>query len=74
MPTSRSRARTISAALIGAFIAARPLLGRGLEAGLRPYLLNGLVAAGLLALYAFLAIGLGTEFYRCEVLRIPNCD
>jgi hypothetical protein len=32
--------------------------------------------AGLLCLgpFAALAIGLGSDFYACEVQRIPNCD
>ncbi len=58
----------------GAIIAARPLLRQGVDGRRRLYLLNGLVAAAMLALFLFLVIGLGAELYRCEVLRIANCD
>lgn len=58
----------------GAFVALRPVLRRG-EDGRRRFVLFNTVAATLLLLnFAALAIGLGSEIYRCEILRIPNCD
>jgi hypothetical protein len=35
---------------------------------------NGVVAALLLAAFAMLSVGLGSDIYRCDVLQIPNCD
>jgi hypothetical protein len=59
---------------VGAAIAARPLFERGAGGKRRFYLLNALVAALMLAAFAALAVGLGAEIYRCDVLMIPNCD
>ncbi len=58
----------------GAFIAVRPLLARGADGRRRFYLLNASVAAFLLVVFVLLAAGLGADIYRCDVLRIPNCD
>lgn len=59
---------------VGAFIAARPMLRSGMTGRRRIYFLNGIVAALLLAAFAMLSIGLGSDIYRCDVLQIPNCD
>ena len=59
---------------VGAFIAARPLFARDAD-GRRPvFLLNGLTAVFMLAVFAWLVAGVGVEIYRCDVLKIPNCD
>jgi uncharacterized membrane protein len=58
----------------GAFIALSPMLRRGADGTRRFYLLNGLIAALLLVAFAVLSIALGSEIYRCDVLKIPNCD
>jgi len=58
----------------GAFIAARPLLARHAAGRRRFYLLNAVVAALMVVVFVLLAAGLGADIYRCEVLRIPNCD
>ena len=59
---------------VGAFIAARPLAGRG-PAGLRPiHALNGAVAVCLAIAFVAISFGLGDEIYRCDVLRLPACD
>lgn len=59
---------------VGAFIAARPMLRAGLTGRRRFHVLNGFVAALLLAAFAALTVVLGSEIYRCDVLQIPNCD
>ena len=60
--------------LVGAFIAARPMFGKKPEGEKRFYLLNFIVAVVLLTGSIGLSIGLGREVYRCDVLKIPNCD
>lgn len=60
--------------LAGAFIAARPMFGKKPEGEKRFYLLNIIVAVVLLTGSITLSIGLGTEVYRCDVLKVPNCD
>lgn len=37
-------------------------------------LLNVVLALALLAAFVTIAAGLGADFYRCDVLGIPNCD
>lgn len=59
---------------IGAFIASRPMLGRASDGTRSFYLANTVVAAFLLIVFATLAMGLGSEIYRCEILNVPNCD
>jgi hypothetical protein len=59
---------------IGAFVAARPMLQRGPDGRRRFYLLNAVLATLLSAAFVTLVAGLGSEIYRCDVLRVPNCD
>ena len=59
---------------VGAFIAARPMIRREMSGRRRLHLVNGVVAALLLAAFAMLSVGLGSDIYRCDVLQIPNCD
>jgi hypothetical protein len=59
---------------IGAFIALRPMLRRQSDGSRSFHLLNGVLAALLIAVFAAVSIGLGEDIYRCDVLRIPNCD
>jgi hypothetical protein len=35
---------------------------------------NGLVAALLVIAFGALVVGLGSDIYRCDVLKVPNCD
>lgn len=58
----------------GAFIAVRPVLRKASDGTRSIYLLNGVVAAVLLLMFAALAIGLGWDIYRCDFLKVPNCD
>lgn len=59
---------------IGGFIAARPMLQKGANGERKFYLLNMILAAFLIAGGVALFVGLGSDIYRCDVLRIPNCD
>lgn len=58
----------------GALVALSPMRRRGADGTRRFYLLNGVIAAVLLIAFAVLSIALGSEIYRCDVLKIPNCD
>jgi hypothetical protein len=59
---------------VGAAVALSPMWREGGD-GPRAYsLANILVAALLITAFLMLAIGLGDEIYRCDVLHIPNCD
>ena len=59
---------------VGAFIAVRPVFRKGANGERKFYLLNIIVAVILLAGFIALSVGLGSDIYRCDVLRIPNCD
>lgn len=59
---------------IGALIAARPILQKGLHVKRRFYFVNGTIAAILLVVFILISVAWGTEIYRCDVLQIPNCD
>lgn len=59
---------------VGAFIAIRPILRKSADGARRFYVVNGLVAALLVIAFGVLAVGLGLEIYRCDVLQVPNCD
>jgi hypothetical protein len=59
---------------LGAYIALSPMLRRGADGTRRFYLLNSAIAALLLIAFAVISIALGSEIYRCDVLKIPNCD
>lgn len=59
---------------VGAIVALQPMLRPGAR-GQRSYpVVNMLLAALLVAVFAMLTVVLGEEIYRCEVLGIPNCD
>jgi hypothetical protein len=60
--------------LIGAVVAARPMLSRGNDGRRRFYPVNAVVAALLGLGFIALSVGLGLDVYRCDVLGIPNCD
>ncbi len=60
--------------LVGAVVAARPMLQRGDDGRRRFYPVNAALAALLALVFVVLAVALGTDIYRCDVLGIPNCD
>ena len=59
---------------VGAFLAARPMLNRDSNGPRRFYPLNAVLAALLCVMFVMVAVGLGSDIYRCDVLGIPNCD
>ena len=59
---------------VGAFIAGRPLFDRSVSHTTGVLILNGTVSALLFVIFVILAVALGSEIYRCDVLGIPNCD
>jgi hypothetical protein len=59
---------------VGAFIAARPMLQRGVDGRRRFHAINAILAALLCMAFVAVVVGLGTDIYRCDVLGIPNCD
>ncbi len=60
--------------LVGAAVAARPMLGRDDDGNRRFYPVNAALAALLCLAFVVLSLGLGSDIYRCDVLGIPNCD
>ncbi|MBC7836632.1 hypothetical protein H7X87_02530 [Acetobacteraceae bacterium] len=40
----------------------------------RIYIVNAIVGIALLAFASFGGYGLGYDFYKCDILKIPNCD
>jgi hypothetical protein len=58
---------------IGAYIAIRPSIQK--KSGKRKfYIANTFIAAFLLVFFFIVFTALGEEFYRCDILHIPNCD
>ncbi len=59
---------------VGAFIAVRPMLRKEVGEKRKFYFVNGTLAALLLVVFILISVAFGSEIYRCEILRIPNCD
>ena len=59
---------------VGAFVAARPMLLHGRDGRRRFFPVNATIAVVMSLMFVMLAVGLGTDIYRCDVLGIPNCD
>jgi len=59
---------------IGAFIVTRPMLQKGITGTRTFYALNAVLALIILGVFVVFSYGLGQDLYRCEVLKIPNCD
>ena len=59
---------------IGSIIALRPIFQKGPNEKRRIYVVNLVLGTALLLIFVFIAGGLLEEIYRCDVLRIPNCD
>lgn len=60
--------------LVGAAVAARPIVRRNANGDRRFYPVNAAVAVLLGMAFVVLSLGLGADIYRCDVLDIPNCD
>jgi hypothetical protein len=59
---------------VGAFVAARPLLQKGADGKRRFHVVNAILATLLCMFFVALSVGWGSDIYRCDILRIPNCD
>ena len=60
--------------LVGALVTARPMLHRRADGRRRIYAVNAILAAALASFFVMVAIAVGSDIYRCDVLGIPNCD
>lgn len=58
---------------IGAFIALKPMLKTSKKKR-KFYLINISLASILLIVFLLLFFALAVDTYRCDVLKIPNCD
>lgn len=54
---------------VGGVVALLPLLKEK-----RLYLVNAIVGAALIIFTLFAGYGLSVDVYRCDILKIPNCD
>lgn len=59
---------------VGAYIATAPMLQKAPGAKRKVYVINSVIAVVIVAIFLVLFYALGEEVYRCEVLKIPNCD
>lgn len=59
---------------LGAFIIIRPMLQKGTDGKRKLYFVNAMLAVLLLLVFVVLAVALGSDIYRCDILKIPNCD
>jgi hypothetical protein len=55
-------------------LAVWPMLRKGANGQRSFYLANALVALIALILLVPIVFGIGEEVYRCDILKIPNCD
>ncbi len=53
---------------VGGVVTLLPIL-RG-----RLYIVNAIVGVAFVAFALFGGYGLGYDFYKCDILKIPNCD
>lgn len=58
---------------IGAFVAIKPMLKTS-NGKRKFYLLNTILALIMISLFIFVFFPLLEDTYRCDVLKIPNCD
>jgi len=59
---------------IGAFVALRPTIAKGEDGRRRLLPLNILIALAMVSLFVLISKEMGTEVYRCDVLKVANCD
>jgi hypothetical protein len=65
---------SVSLLPIGGAIAIRPVFQKTAGSNQKIYLLNYASSLVLFILFALLVIGLGSDIYKCDILKIPNCD
>ena len=59
---------------IGAGVALWPAFVRPAHKTRGVPLVNGVIAAVLIAVFVAVAAGWASDIYRCDILRVPNCD
>ncbi len=59
----------IALAGVGGFVALAPMVRDR-----RLYVVNAIVGVALVSFALFGGYGLGYDFYKCDILKIPNCD
>ena len=59
---------------IGGIISIYPSIKRGVDGKINFYLSNFIVGVVLIIFSTMATYGLAEDFYKCEILRIPNCD
>lgn len=59
---------------VGAFVAIRPMLKKRTGEKTSMYIANITIASIIMIIFLVLFVAFGEELYRCDVLRIPNCD
>jgi hypothetical protein len=65
---------TLACLPIGAIISMGPMFTKDAHGKRQIYVINAFLAIIMLGGFGLLLTTLGTEIYRCDVLRIPNCD
>lgn len=63
----------ITLGFLGGVVALLPLCTKG-QTGYQVFVLNAVIGVTLIVFFIFVGFALGEEIYRCDILRIPNCD
>lgn len=59
---------------VGAFISLSPMIHKSEKGKRKFYLFNSLIAVLIMIFFTVVFVALGEELYRCDILKIPNCD
>ncbi len=59
---------------VGALVAIHPMLFSGKDGVRKMPILNTILSVLVLAMFLFIFIGLAEDIYKCQMLKIPNCD
>lgn len=54
---------------VGGLVALLPILKDG-----RIYIVNAIIGVAFVAFALHAGYGIGYDFYKCDILQIPNCD
>lgn len=64
----------ITLGFFGGIAVLMPLFWKSADGARTFYILNALIGLGLMAFFVVIGYALGEEIYRCDILKIPNCD
>lgn len=59
---------------IGGVVTLVPLFRKDVNGTRRFFVFNALVGIALILFFTVVGYALGEEIYRCDILKIPNCD